>query len=228
MQYSLHNYEIKSSASTQCECPMMLPNEIWIRSFSYLDSHDSTVVGYVSRLFLSLSSSDSLWEAHCRRRWRGKQNVERFACKNSREGSRCAMHSDGRVEYCMQLLRQFRPTHLPPMNMGSLMHEPISWKESYIMAEIDSQRIIMTREELVYFRWKLIYDGTPSQLGLRKFNDNGTYWSPYMGICEWFLHLQQLSFAGMTLLVERNPSNWGWVIGRGQRTEYNSVDDEND
>ena len=208
---------------TISQCPA-LPYEIWIRSFSFLDSHDTAVAGYVSRTFLALSSTDSLWETHCRRRWRGKQNVERFKCK-CREGR--VVQNDGRVKYCMHLLRQFRPTHLPPINMGSLMHDPISWKESYIMAMIDSQRITMTREELVHFRWKLIYDGNPSQLGLRKFNDNGTYWSPYMGICEWFLHLQQLSFAGMTLLVERNRSNWGWIIGRGERTEYHSVDSEN-
>jgi hypothetical protein len=26
--------------------------------------------------------------------------------------------------------------------------------------------------------------------------------------------------------VERDPITWGWVVGRGQRTEYFSVDEE--
>lgn len=213
--------------STITQCHAALPNEIWIRSFAYLDSHDTAIVGYVSTKFLSLSSADSLWETHCRRRWVGKQNVERFVCKSGREGD--GREYNGRVEYCMRLLSHFELTHMPPINMemaGLRMHEPISWKESYIMAEIDSRRILMTTEELVHFRWKLIYDGNPSQLGLRKFNENGTYWSPYMGICEWFLGDNRLSFAGMTLLVERDPITWGWVVGRGQRTEYFSVDEE--
>jgi hypothetical protein len=136
---------------------------------------------------------------------------------------------NGRLEYCSAVLRQFRldPTRVPPLNVaGSLMHDPKSWKESYVMAEIDSRRVGMTRDELVIFKWQLIYDGTPSTMGLRKFNENGTYWSPYMGICEWLLHDQRLMFAGLSLLVERDANTWGWVIGRGQRTTYYSVEVE--
>ena len=92
------------------------------------------------------------------------------------------------------------------------------------MAEIESRRVAMTRDELVHFKWQLIYDGTPSTMGLRKFNENGTYWSPYMGMCEWLLRGQQLMFAGLSLLVERDTNTWGWVIGRGQRTTYYSVE----
>jgi hypothetical protein len=107
---------------------------------------------------------------------------------------------------------------------GTVRHDPRSWKESYILAEIDSRRRYMSREELVRFRWQLIYDGSPSKMGLRKFNEDGTYWSPYMGLCTWILHGQLLTFAGLSLPVERNASNWGWVIGRGQRTVYHSVE----
>eukprot|EP00571_Detonula_confervacea_P002949 CAMPEP_0172314122 /NCGR_PEP_ID=MMETSP1058-20130122/21747_1 /TAXON_ID=83371 /ORGANISM="Detonula confervacea, Strain CCMP 353" /LENGTH=82 /DNA_ID=CAMNT_0013027905 /DNA_START=407 /DNA_END=652 /DNA_ORIENTATION=+ len=82
------------------------------------------------------------------------------------------------------------------------------------MAEIDSQRTVMAREELIHFKWQLIYDGSPSQMGLRQFQENGRYWSPYMGMCEWVLRGQlggqHLVFAGMTLLVERDLNTWGW------------------
>jgi hypothetical protein len=29
---------------------------------------------------------------------------------------------------------------------------------------------------------------------------------------------------GLELPVDREPSNWGWVLGRGTSTEYHSVD----
>ena len=82
----------------------------------------------------------------------------------------------------------------------------------------------MTREELIYFKWNLVYDGYSSRMGLRQFNSNGTYWSPYIGVCEWLLHGQHLLFAGMSLVIERDVDSWGWVIGRGQRTVYYSVE----
>ena len=126
---------------------------------------------------------------------------------------------DGRI-----VLDDARVPTAPVIVDGRVMRDPRSWKESYALAEIDSRRRYMSVEELVNFRWQLIYDGSPSRMGLRKFNEDGTYWSPYMGLCTWMLDGERLAFAGMSLLVERNASNWGWVIGRGQRTEYHSVE----
>ena len=120
--------------------------------------------------------------------------------------------NDGRVTYCTDLMKQlYRSSelpaqyirhapkfstikaliegdhvHLPALNMGSV-HEPTSWKESYIMAGIDSKRTFISIREIVHFKWKLIYDGRPSVNGLRQFNANGTYNSPYMGVCTWEL-----------------------------------------
>ena len=123
--------------------------------------------------------------------------------------------------------RQYEYALLPALNMGSLMHNSKSWKESYIMAEMDSKCPYLSKEELVYFKWKLIYDGRPSQNGLRQFNADGTYHSPYMGVCNWSLEDDRFSFAGTSLLVERDRNTWGWIIGKNERTMYRSVD-END
>lgn len=123
--------------------------------------------------------------------------------------------------------RQYEYALLPALNMGSLMHNSKSWKESYIMAEMDSKCPYLSKEELVYFKWKLIYDGRPSQNGLRQFNADGTYHSPYMGVCNWQLEDEWFSFAGTSLLVERDKHTWGWIIGKNERTMYRSVD-END
>ncbi|KAL3826240.1 hypothetical protein ACHAXA_006268 [Cyclostephanos tholiformis] len=208
-----------------------LPNELWIRAFSYLDQRDLFALGNVSRNLLSASSADSLWEVACRRRWRGKHNVARFArkAKDGRTGGGVRDEENdrgtGRCSGALRRLLLDDPTRMPPLNVdGSVMHDPRSWKESYILAEIDSRRRFMSREELVSFRWQLIYDGSPSKMGLRKFNEDGTYWSPYMGLCTWILHGQRLIFAGLSLSVERDENTWGWIIGRGQKTTYYSVE----
>jgi len=123
--------------------------------------------------------------------------------------------------------RQYECARLPPLNMASLMHKIKSWKESYIMAEMDSKRPYLSKEELVYFKWKLIYDGRPSNMGLRQFNADGTYHSPYMGVVNWGLEDNRFSFAGTSLKIERDANTWGWIIGKNERTMYRSVD-END
>jgi hypothetical protein len=226
--------------------PTSLPNELWVKTLSYVDTNDLLhSVSLVSRSFLNLSSDDSIWYDICKRRWECKLNVYRFyvrdhapelnqlASLNISNDAGEGQSVDGstplktHMTYCSELIRQFGdPKAVPSLNMGSLMHEPASWKESYWMAELDSCRETISREELVYFKFQLIYMGNPSRLGLRKFNRDGFYDSPYMGRSEWILHGQHLLFAGMSLLVERDKKNWGWIIGRGERTEYLSVEVE--
>ena len=68
-----------SSAATLPPNANVVPDEIWIKSFSYLNPRDLLhSVGKVSQTFLRLSSSDSIWGEHCANRWRGKLNVGRF------------------------------------------------------------------------------------------------------------------------------------------------------
>ena len=172
--------------------------------------------------------------------------------------------NDGRVKYCAALLRQFHKNALcvprlfkafpvvewdriPPLNINeSDRHEPKSWKESYIMAEIDSRRTVMSSEEFIQFRWQLIYEYSPSRMGmgrrqfngmgLRQFNEDGTYSSSFMGMSEWVLQGNVLRLflrvgsvrliAGMELLVEKDAITWGWIIGKGQATTYYSVVEE--
>jgi|Transcript_9124 hypothetical protein len=229
-----------SSAATLPPNANVVPDEIWIKSFSYLNPRDLLhSVGKVSQTFLRLSSSDSIWGEHCANRWRGKLNVGRFFRHHDEDTTNNPSteenkhiinnNNNGRMMYCSELIRQFgHVENIPALNMGSLMHEPSSWKEAYLMAEIDSRRQTMAREELVHFKWKLVYNGGPSRMGLRQFEANGTYFSPYIGVCEWLLHGNQLMFAGMSLAVERDENTWGWVIGKGQRTVYYSVEVPNE
>lgn len=211
-----------------------LPNELWIKSLSYLDICDLThSIALVNRALLDLSSDDSIWYEMCERKWEGKLNVSRFFVRDGvNDSDPRDLHADHSfpfrtaMTFCSQLVAQFgHPRSVPPLNMCSLMHQPTSWKESYWMAELDSHRETITREELTIFRFQLVYMGSPSKMGLRQFNRDGFYESPYMGRTEWILHGQQLLFAGMSLLIERDKGNWGWIIGRGERTEYISIEE---
>jgi len=99
-----------------------------------------------------------------------------------------------------------------------------SIKERLQCSLYDSKRPLITPAEIVYFTWKLYYNGEPSQMGLRNFNADGTYNSPYSGLCEWTLQDNHLVFMGVVLPVVRNPHNWGWIIGSGCRTVYYSIE----
>lgn len=245
--------ETMASDTKQPQNRTIVPNEIWIRSFSYLEeNHLVHSVALVDRLFFYLSSDDSIWHDICMMRWIRKLNVGRFfvtsdslehsqrrvlknACFAQDKGrERCNTDNCGNARrtamtYCYELIQQFgSPEVLPPLNMGSLMHRPTSWKEAYWMAEMDSRRQIISREEIVYYRFRLEYMGQPSKMGLRQFSADGTYDSPYMGLCEWSLYRKHLLFAGMFLMVRRDKENWGWIIGEGERTVYFSVEETSD
>jgi hypothetical protein len=234
---------VKQGMEDLMKSTLSIPNEIWIKSFAYLGCNDLThSVALVNRRFLDLSSDDSIWSQICERRWEGKLNVRRFftvtdtssleqrfqrtAISEREEDSSNQTSFRTAMTYCYELIKQFGHPHgnvLPPLNMGYLINRPMSWKESYWMAELDSLRETIAREELVHFKFQLIYNGQPSQTGLRHFNADGYYDSPYMGRSEWILHGRHLLFAGMSLLIERDNTNWGWIIGKGERTEYRSV-----
>ena len=185
-----------------------LPTELWIRSFGFLDARDLFRLGRANRDFLAMASRDSLWKSLCARRWAAKANARRFCV--GEEASQAPRddddEGDGRVPRCLALARQFDEDGMPPLNMGdgALSHAPRSWKESYILAELDARRRAISRAEIVHFKWRLIYNGAPSKMGLRQFGADGTYSSPYMGACEWVLHGRYLMFAGVALLVERD------------------------
>ena len=181
-----------------------LPNELWIRAFTYLDQKDLFLIANVNRNFLSLSSNNSIWKVLCYRRWADgiyggmkRFNVSRFARRDNCDDSEGELN-DGRVEYCASLLRQFRRAQvqnasckgfsnivhwdrIPPLNINeSERHEPKSWKESYIMAEIDSRRTVISRQELIQTQWRSAFcDG--------QFLEDGTFEDRNLGMNEWVI-----------------------------------------
>lgn len=214
----------------------VIQNELWIRSFSYLDESDLFSLGQISQKFLSISSADELWKPICLRRWKKKQNVKRFMKKSpswetsGRQGSIAEVVS---LTKCMSR-RDQPPMEVPAFNMRSEGYgviEPISWKQSYIMAHLDSRRKTISREEILHFKWKEIHGGRPGQMV--QFLEDGTYISSIDGECRWVLYEGSMYFGQnmerngrnweWSLLVERDRNNWGWIIGKGQETMYRSA-----
>jgi len=214
----------------------VLQNELWIRSCSYLTESDLFALGQVSRKFLSISSTDELWKPICLRRWKKKQNVKRFMKKGP------PRKTSGRQEYISGVLSRMKwftrcddpPTEFPALNVRSddLDHIIDSWKESYIMAELDSRRKTISREEILHFKWKEIHGGRPGQMV--QYLEDGTYTSPVHGTCGWALYEGFMYFGHdmerdggnweWRVSVERDVNNWGWIIGKkGQETMYRSA-----
>jgi len=84
---------------------------------------------------------------------------------------------------------------------------------------------------VAHFRWRLVYHGRPSSMGLRHFQKNGIFVSPHFGETRWsllhggrFFEMQGID----PLQVSRNSDNWGWVIGAETSTEYHSAEVEKD
>ena len=213
----------------------VLQNELWIRSFSYLDESDLFTLGQVSRKFLSISSADELWKPICNRRWKKKQNVKRFMKKGP------PWKTSGRQEYISGVLSRTKfltrrdepPMEFPALNVKSDKPDRYidHWKESYIIAELDSRRKMISREEILHFKWREIHNRRPGQMV--QFLEDGTYTSPVHGTCRWVLYKGAMYFGQnmerngnnweFCLLVERDVNNWGWIMRNGLETMYRSA-----
>ena len=64
---------IRNEEEEQNTDVVTLPNELWMRAFTYLDQKDLFLIANVNRKFLSASSADLLWKVICHQRWKNKR-----------------------------------------------------------------------------------------------------------------------------------------------------------
>lgn len=214
-----------------------LLDENWACVMTSLTPLELCLAAGVSPKFRVLSNGDNLWRAHCLRRWKGKQRMPDDLFRNGDYSlldltvSECKSLLERRDASCGHLCEKRELLHaVHSTNPRVIDGQPLpilgKWKTSYAYAEADSRRQIMTREEVSYFRWQLIYNGVPSTRGLRHFQKNGVFVSPHFGETSWTLDRRN-NFVMMDmppLQVRRNSANWGWIIGPGTGTEYHSVE----
>eukprot|EP00732_Lithocolla_globosa_P005913 Lithocolla_globosa_v1_NODE_6462_length_1084_cov_3.353741.p1 type:complete len:231 gc:universal NODE_6462_length_1084_cov_3.353741:772-80(-) len=216
-----------------------LPREAWLVVLSFLPAKDLCSVASLGKRFRQLSDNDSLWKRQCASKWNDKQHMPQ-PMKDDELFWRSPYLQKLTTKQCKQILsrRGYDFQHIvekseleqlvnstcPMQNVCSTFKSV--WKASYAYALVDSRRQMITLEEVPYFRWNLFYNGVPSKNGLRHFQKGGDFFSPYFGKTYWDLVDQYFVLAGGNMLVERNPVNWGWFIGRGTATEYHSVDVE--
>jgi len=172
----------------------LLPDAIWRYILTFFHPRDLCCMALLNHDFYNWANDDALWKEHCLARWQGKQSIGR-------------------------MLRR----HQEHNNRNNNDHRTLTWKQWFGWAEYDKTRPIISQDEMCDYAWKLIYNGAESRMGLRKFLPNGTYHSPYAGLCEWALMDNRLCFMGLQLPVTRNLETWGWIIGPGTATVYHSV-----
>ena len=173
---------------------VQLQPDLWRHALTFLPLSDLCSVALVNRELHDWATEDRLWKDHCYQLCEGKQGTQHLLTDTN--------------------------------NTSNAQQPPLSWKQKYLLALKDSKRQRITPQEVSYYSWKLLYKRNGSNLGLRKFLPDGTYQSPYFGRCEWTLSKDDgcLQVMGHSLVVERDPETWGWIIGRGSSTVYHSVD----
>jgi len=178
-----------------------LPPNVWELVFSFLTPTDLCQTALANREFHAWSIEDRLWKPHCFELWIGKQaGLFKESILSSPSSS---------------------PSSVAPSAAPSAAH---SWKQKFAWTVFDSRRQVISREELIHYDWKLMYNGQESKLGLRKFSPDGIYRSPYAGPCEWALQNCHLHVMQMALPIQRDFQSWGWIIGQGHVSVYFSVD----
>ena len=208
-----------------------VPDEIWKLVLTYLDPYSlSTKTCLINHSFKHWSEQDILWKIHCAYRWQGKKHNWRLFMTNNTtmmDTENDSIHNTAMMTqpHYQAIMSEFTNNlRTTESSSSSSSTTTTAWKRKYEDAEHDAKRQQITNEEIISHSWQLIYNGSPSRLGLRQFGKDGTYHSPYAGDCEWALQHNFFCIMGMSLVVERC-SDWGWIIGRGTRTVYLSSDD---
>jgi len=174
-----------------------IQDDVWAGIFAGLSKKHLMICSLVGTRFFQFSIEDEAWKRACKERWSRKKSAADLE----------------------------RPRLAQLESLSKVQGIRGNWKAKFAFAELDSRRELISKEEVAYFRWQLVYDGVPSRLGLRHFKPGGVYESPYLGQSKW--HLEGRAFVlnlDLKLTVERCQKDWSWIIGRHERTEYRSID----
>ncbi|KAJ3207433.1 hypothetical protein HDU67_007459 [Dinochytrium kinnereticum] len=141
------------------------PAELTLKMLAYLPSEDLARISEVNTHLFRLSNEDCLWKARCEEQWEGKKHQ--------------TMKLHPRVDYCYivgklteeemkdVLARRFVKKLTEGFSRGELEEKLAStvpedsfvpfysgkWKASYIAAEMDQHRSVITRDEVMAYEW---------------------------------------------------------------------------
>ncbi|CAE7454009.1 unnamed protein product, partial [Symbiodinium pilosum] len=171
---------VRRTEPTRSDGPPIL-EEAWLKVLSYFSPADLCHLSPVHAKLHALASDEDTWKSQCTLRWRGKQWMK--AGELFRNGDYTGLKLS--VAECKSLLRRRGVNGLPHITeKAELLHAlhetnphvagarrkaatiPCKWKRSYAYAELDSKRSHITHDEVAHFRWRLVYHGRPSSMGL--------------------------------------------------------------
>ncbi|KAI8850347.1 hypothetical protein BC829DRAFT_389842 [Chytridium lagenaria] len=199
------------------------PAEVTLKILSYLPPKDLARIAEVNSHLYRLSNEDRLWKAQCTLRWSTKRHQKLTPPTRGLLAYRrryVKEVGDGRKA----LDRSVLENSFVPFYSGK-------WKASYIAAEIDQYRQIITRDEVMEYEWifgdfwaeedeirvKFWPDGTRSNV-----NKDKKWTRPRSQ--PWHINergaIQVSSFPEHS--VPSRTEDWGWTFSNGYVT-YTSV-----
>ena len=216
-----------TDTNTTTTLNITIPDVCWEYVLTYLNVNELCNIGLVNKVqFYVWSINNKLWKKHCMKRWKNKQGIN-FILNTFQPPSFLPQHLQ------LPSSQSLSNTSTTSDAFTTVTNSKLSWKQCYAWIEYDMKyRPYITREEIVYYKWKLLYNGRESTLGLREFKNDGTYNSPYMGLCQWSLDTMNNRFLvmNMSLPIERSivgtNHGCGWIIGKGSNTVYYSIEEE--
>ncbi|KAL2913711.1 hypothetical protein HK105_206727 [Polyrhizophydium stewartii] len=204
-----------------------LPPEMALRILGELPVEDVVRCLEVSRTWNKLARDGSIWRELCRKRWADKFNhphelhvrvdytnlardlsVREIKRLLARRGITSAAKCIEKSEL-VELLKRTTPAESPSVRLAP------KWLAAYAVAELDSKRNRITKDELCGIKWQFRFiNGWPrSMSSTASFLRDNTYESP---LFERALHWR---FYGDHVQVEQYPplrcirtEEWGWIL----------------
>jgi patatin-like phospholipase/acyl hydrolase len=144
----------------------MLPPELLLKIFGYLNHHQLLTVSLVCKAWNELSNSNSLWKYQCLEMWKDKvmtqmQLAHRMDYANLIDDLSIRDMKDILLLRNVPLRGLFEKSDLVKSVLSTTpRHCPVGswrpkWKASFISKLLDAKRTVITKEELCKIQWFL-------------------------------------------------------------------------
>ncbi|KAJ3098231.1 hypothetical protein HDU97_004183 [Phlyctochytrium planicorne] len=210
-----------------------LPDELSIKCLSFgLGPKALSRCSKVSRRWHLLATDDSLWKVQCRKRWAGKKHcpyrlhpsvdyttlLDLLSVREMKEiltSRKVDLKGVTEKSEIKDLVRTTTPKKAP---VQTNILWPSKWKASFIVAELDSKRIELTKEELCSLNWtfKMLYSDWPEDHVVKaKFNRDYSYESDMLfgdRKMSWRFYLKDVQVEQYPPLKVYRTNDWGYIL----------------
>ncbi|KAK9765520.1 F-box and WD repeat domain containing 8 [Basidiobolus ranarum] len=211
--------------STYCAAKVFLPVEVILNIFQYLGASDLSHCSLVSQQWRLLSNTETLWFNLCKETWKDKKFSLKIQANADFSGDCVHRLDPTEIEQILSSRELSQPFFFKnngcpfeliqsttPKQTKSLGKFQSKWKSSYAFAQWDSQRAILTLDD-IYGEWLLNSGPRQRCEPVRAwFYEDLTYDSGNTGSIDWelvdnFVHIQHFP-----PLEGVRTADWGWKL----------------